>query len=68
MFVKPGWVGKPAVHPVGVVEEEGDGLNFKERLEELNEELEELNAEAKELEEQISENIAKILEEKFLND
>jgi len=53
---------------VGVVEEEGDGLNFKERLEELNEELEELNAEAKELEEQISENIAKILEEKFLND
>ena len=47
---------------VGVVEEEGDGFDFKERLEELNEELETLNAEAKELEEQISENVAKILE------
>jgi len=43
------------------VEEEGDGFDFKERLEELNEELETLNTEAKELEEQISENVAKIL-------
>ena len=36
----------------------------KEWIEELNEELETLNTEAKELEEQISENVAKILEVK----
>ena len=46
---------------VGVVNEEGDGFNFKERLGELNEELETLNIEAKELEEQISENMREIL-------
>jgi len=49
---------------VGVVKQEGDGFDFKERLEELNEELETLNTEARELEEQISENVAKILEKK----
>jgi len=49
---------------VGVVEEENDDFDFKERLEELNEELERLNVEAKELEEQISENVAKILKKK----
>jgi len=49
---------------VGVAEEEQDEFDFKEKLEELNEELEALNTEAKELEEQISENIAKILEVK----
>jgi type I restriction enzyme M protein len=49
---------------VGVVKQEGDGFDFKERLEELNEELETLNTEARELEEQISENVAKILEVK----
>lgn len=49
---------------VGVVEEEQDEFDFKERLEELNEEMEVLNAEAKELEERISENITKILEVK----
>lgn len=58
-----GWSLNPGRY-VGVVEEEGDGIDFKERLEELNEELETLNKEAKELEEQISENIAKILESK----
>jgi len=47
---------------VGVVEEECDGFDFKERLDELNEELKILNTEAKELEEQISENVTKILE------
>lgn len=47
---------------VGVVKEEGDGFDFKERLEELNEELEILNTEAKELEEQISANIEKLME------
>ena len=49
---------------VGVVNEEGDGFDFKERLEELNEELETLNIEAKELEEQIAENVKKLLETK----
>jgi type I restriction enzyme M protein len=49
---------------VGVVEEEDDGFDFKERLEELNEELKTLNKEAKKLEEQISENVTKILEVK----
>ncbi|MEW6605891.1 MAG: class I SAM-dependent DNA methyltransferase [bacterium] len=47
---------------VGVVEKEVEGFDFQERLEELNEELEVLNTEAKELQEQISENVAKILE------
>ncbi|MBI4232361.1 SAM-dependent DNA methyltransferase [Candidatus Peregrinibacteria bacterium] len=46
---------------VGIVEDGGDGVNFKERLEELNEELETLNAEAKGLEDTIAENIQKIL-------
>lgn len=49
---------------VGVVEQEGDSFDFKERLEELNEELETLNNEARELEAQISENVSKILEMK----
>lgn len=56
-----GWSLNPGRY-VGVVEEEGDGFDFKERLEELNEELETLNTEAKELEEQISTNIEKLME------
>ncbi|MEW6618806.1 MAG: class I SAM-dependent DNA methyltransferase [bacterium] len=56
-----GWSLNPGRY-VGVVEEEVEDFDFKERLEELNEELEVLNTEAKELEEQISENVAKILE------
>jgi type I restriction enzyme M protein len=47
---------------VGVVENAGDGFDFKERLEQLNEELEILNSEAKELEEIIQENVSKLLE------
>lgn len=46
---------------VGIVEDNGDGFDFKERLEELNEELEGLNAEAKELESAIADNIQKII-------
>jgi type I restriction enzyme M protein len=47
---------------VGVAEREDDGIEFAERLEELNEELEVLNAEARELEEAIAHNVAEILE------
>ena len=46
---------------VGVVEDAGDGFDFKERLEELNEELEVLNAEAREIENAIADNIQKLL-------
>lgn len=46
---------------VGIVENERDGFDFKERLEVLNEELQTLNVEAKELEGTISENISKVL-------
>ena len=47
---------------VGVAEKEEEGIDFYERLEELNEELEKLNAEAKDMEERIAENVAKLLE------
>ena len=46
---------------VGVVNEKGDGFDFKKRFKELNEELEILNKEANELEKQIAENVKKIL-------
>lgn len=58
-----GWSLNPGRY-VGVMEEEGDEFDFRERLEELNEELEVLNVEARELEEQISQNVTKILENK----
>jgi type I restriction enzyme M protein len=57
-----GWSLNPGRY-VGVAERAADDFDFKEKLEELNEELEVLNAEARELEEQISENVAKLLEE-----
>jgi type I restriction enzyme M protein len=47
---------------VGVKEAEDDGVDFYEKLEELNEELEKLNGEARELEVQIGENMVKLLE------
>jgi type I restriction enzyme M protein len=56
-----GWSLNPGRY-VGVKEAEDDGIDFYERLEELNEDLEKLNAEARELEEQIGENVAKLLE------
>ncbi|OQB98532.1 MAG: putative type I restriction enzymeP M protein [Spirochaetes bacterium ADurb.Bin110] len=56
-----GWSLNPGRY-VGVIEDNGDGLDFKQRLEELNEELEALNQEANELEMRIAENIEKISE------
>lgn len=50
------------VRYVGVIADAGDGLNFKVRLEELDEELESLNIAAKELEDIIHRDISKILE------
>lgn len=47
---------------VGVAEKEEEGVDFYERLEELNEELEQLNAEARELEDKIAENVTKLME------
>lgn len=47
---------------VGVAEKEEEGIDFYERLEELNEELEKLNAEAKDMEERIADNMAKLFE------
>ncbi|MEW5813927.1 MAG: class I SAM-dependent DNA methyltransferase [Spirochaetota bacterium] len=58
-----GWSLNPGRY-VGVGEGEEEDFDFKERLGELNEELETLNAEARELEERISENVAKLLEDK----
>ena len=57
-----GWSINPGRY-VGVAERAVDDFDFKVKLEELNEELEVLNAEARELEEQISENVAMLLEE-----
>ena len=48
---------------VGLAEQQEDGIDFYQRLEELNEELERLNSEAHELEERIAENMIKLLEE-----
>jgi len=56
-----GWSLNPGRY-VGVMEEEQDEFDFRERLEELNEELQILNTEGRNLEEQISENITKIME------
>jgi type I restriction enzyme M protein len=47
---------------VGVREQEDDGLDFAERLQELNEELETLNSEARTLEERIATSVTKLLE------
>ena len=57
-----GWSLNPGRY-VGVKAREDDGLDFAERLEELNEELELLNVEARELEERIAENLGMLLEE-----
>src|SRR5712692_1986420 len=56
-----GWSLNPGRY-VGVAERATDDIDFKERLESLNEELERLNVEARELEERINENVAKLLE------
>jgi type I restriction enzyme M protein len=43
-----------------VAEAEDDGIDFRVRLEELDEELEKLNTEAAELQERIAANIAEL--------
>ena len=55
-----GWSLNPGRY-VGATEREDDGVDFAERLVELNEELEVLNAEAREIEELVGENLALIL-------
>ena len=46
---------------VGVADEEDDGVDFHERLSELNEELDGLNEEARDLEKKIVKNISELL-------
>lgn len=53
-----------SLHPgryVGVADKPADGIDFAERIEELNEELEVLTSEARELESRIAENVAFLL-------
>ncbi|MGD0572656.1 MAG: class I SAM-dependent DNA methyltransferase [Sedimentisphaerales bacterium] len=57
-----GWSLNPGRY-VEVKEQEDDGIDFYEKLEELNEELEKLNGDARKLEERIGENVATLLEE-----
>ncbi|MBN1461814.1 MAG: SAM-dependent DNA methyltransferase, partial [Armatimonadetes bacterium] len=57
-----GWSLNPGRY-VGVAERPDDGVDFHERLRELNEELERLNAEAHGLEEKIAGNVRKLLGE-----
>jgi len=56
-----GWSLNPGRY-VGAAVLGPDGVDFAERLEELNEELEVLNSEARELEDRIAENVAHLLE------
>ena len=57
---KQGWSLNPGRY-VGVAAAEDDGVDFRVRLEELNEELEKLNAEAAVLQENIAANVAELL-------
>ena len=57
---KQGWSLNPGRY-VGVAAAEDDGVDFRVRLEELNEELEKLNAEAARLQERIAANVAELL-------
>ncbi len=56
-----GWSLNPGRY-AGVAEGKKEDADFVGRLEELNEELEKLNAEARLLEEQITENVARLIE------
>jgi type I restriction enzyme M protein len=55
-----GWSLNPGRY-VGVAPGEADDVDFRERLEELQEELEKLNGEAGELQETIAKNVAELL-------
>jgi type I restriction enzyme M protein len=55
-----GWSLNPGRY-VGVAEAVDDGIDFRGRLEELNEELEKLNTEATVLQERIAANVAELL-------
>lgn len=55
-----GWSLNPGRH-VGITEDNGDGVDFQERLEELNEELQVLSKEAVRIEELIFDNMNKLL-------
>jgi type I restriction enzyme M protein len=57
---KQGWSLNPGRY-VGVAEAEDDGVDFRVRLEELNEELEKLNVDASGLQERIAANVAELL-------
>ena len=57
---KQGWSLNPGRY-VGVAAAEDDGIDFRVRLEELNEELEKLNTEAAVLQERIAANVAELL-------
>jgi type I restriction enzyme M protein len=57
---KQGWSLNPGRY-VGVSAAEDDGVDFRLRLEALNEELEKLNVEATALQERISANVAALL-------
>jgi type I restriction enzyme M protein len=57
-----GWSLNPGRY-VGVAAVADDGIDFRARLEELNEEFEKLNTEAGALEERIAANIAELLSE-----
>jgi type I restriction enzyme M protein len=57
---KQGWSLNPGRY-VGIAEAEDDGVDFRVRLEELNEELEKLNVEAAGFQERIAANVAELL-------
>ena len=57
---KQGWSLNPGRY-VGVAAAEDDGVDFRVRLEELNEELEKLNVEAAMLQERIAANVEELL-------
>jgi len=60
-----GWSLNPGRY-VGVAVGTAENVDFKIKLEELNEELEKLNAEARDLEDQISGNVVKLLDETYV--
>jgi type I restriction enzyme M protein len=59
-IAKQGWSLNPGRY-VGVAEVEDDGIDFRVRLEELNEELEQLNNKSAVLQERIADNVAELI-------